>query len=400
MKHLGFSAGHALQLLQGGAEFFPALVQEIDAARHHIRLETYLFHFDAQGVRVADALARAALRQVEVYLVMDGVGTPAVPMEWQQRWAECGVHWHRFLPLGTFGLLIPGRWRRLHRKLCVVDGHTAFCGGINLVDDWVDPHYGVLGTARLDYAVKVQGPLVADCLHVMEQFWARVHIAAELDHFRWGQVRKNWQSLRSKPVQSSNAAHVARGAVASLVLRDNLRNRSRIERSYLKAIGAAKSDIVLANAYFLPGIRIRRALAHAARRGVRVRVLVQGQYEYFMQYHAARPWLEVLMRSGVEVYEYSAGFLHAKVAVVDAGWATIGSSNLDPLSLLLAREANIVVRDHDFSRELRDRLETVFATQARRCSPVASGRTWRQRVLDRLAYTAMRIALFFSGRRY
>jgi cardiolipin synthase len=114
---------------------------------------------------------------------------------------------------------------------------------------------------------------------------------------------------------------------AALVLRDNLRNRSSIEKSYLKAIGHARHDIVIANAYFLPGGKLRRALVGAARRGVKVTVLLQGRYEYFMQYHASRPVFDALLKAGVEIHAYAKSFLHAKVAVIDGHWATVGSSN-------------------------------------------------------------------------
>jgi len=188
---------------------------------------------------------------------------------------------------------------------------------------------------------------------------------------------------------------------AELVLRDNLLNRSRIERAYRRAIGEARHDIIIANAYFVPGGKLRKALIHAATRGVRVRLLLQGRYEYFMQYHACRPVYGALLAAGVEIHEYSASFLHAKVAVIDSHWATVGSSNLDPLSLLLAREANVVVDDRSFAVALQARLEQAMAEGGQRIDPlVYAHRPWQQRVLDRLAYGLMRAMLFLSGKRY
>jgi cardiolipin synthase len=188
---------------------------------------------------------------------------------------------------------------------------------------------------------------------------------------------------------------------AELVLRDNLRNRSRIERAYRKAIGAAREEIIIANAYFLPGRKLRSGLVHAARRGVRVRLLLQGRYEYFMQYHATRPVYGALLAAGVEIYEYSVSFHHAKVAVIDDHWATVGSSNLDPLSLLLAREANVVVDDVAFAQELRLLLEQAINSHGARVDPGAyANRPWRQRFLDRVAFGLMRILLFLNGKRY
>jgi cardiolipin synthase len=186
-----------------------------------------------------------------------------------------------------------------------------------------------------------------------------------------------------------------------LVLRDNLRHRTQIERAYRKAIGEATQEIIIANAYFLPGRKLRSSLIHAARRGVRVRLLLQGRYEYFMQYHAARPVYGVLLAAGVEIHEYSVSFLHAKVAVIDSRWATVGSSNLDPLSLLLAREANVVVEDPAFARELRTQLEQAIEQGGMRVDPKTyADRSWRLRLLDRVAFGLMRLALFLTGNRY
>ena len=398
--------GHQVQLLQGGVELFPALVAAIDAGLRDVRMETYIFNFDATGELVASALERAARRGVKVYLVMDGFGTPSIPLAWAQRFADAGVRWHLFSPLGRWGLLLPSGWRRLHRKLCVVDAKLAFCGGINILDDFFDPVYGVLESSRFDFAVAVRGPLVADAHRVMAQFWGRLQITRQLEHLEFKEVRTTLKdstfSSGGVKVHATVPGVDPPGTVsAMLVLRDNLRNRTRIERAYLKAIANARDEIVIANAYFLPGGKLRRALVLAAGRGVRVRLLVQGRYEYFMQYHGARPVYGVLLAAGVEIHEYSAGFLHAKVAVVDGRWTTVGSSNLDPLSLLLAREANVVIDEVAFAQSLRACLVKAMDSQGTLLdAPAYALRPWRQRLLDRLAFGVMRLLLFLAGRRY
>ena len=396
--------GHQLQLLQGGQDFFPALIEAIDASVHEVRMETYIFNAEGSGALVAAALERAALRGVVVNLVMDGVGTPALDQHWRSRFQAAGVVWQIFAPMGRFGLLIPSRWRRLHRKLCVVDGQVAFCGGVNVLDDFFDPNHGALSLPRLDFSVRVTGPLVQEVHAVLAQFWWRlqaVRTAQQID------LRATWQALhqagaQALAVQSPGPARAgAVGARAALLLRDNLRHRAQIERAYRKAIGEATQEIIIANAYFLPGRKLRSSLIHAARRGVRVRLLLQGRYEYFMQYHAARPVYGVLLAAGVEIHEYSVSFLHAKVAVIDSRWATVGSSNLDPLSLLLAREANVVVEDPTFARELRTQLEQAIELGGVRVDPKTyADRSWRLRLLDRVAFGLMRLALFLTGNRY
>ncbi len=426
------AAGHQLLLLQGGAEFFPALVQAMDAARSVVHLETYIFEFAGSALSVAEALERAALRGVEVRLVVDGVGTPRIPAEWQQRFAAAGVKWRVYAPLGRLGLLIPSRWRRLHRKLCVVDGALGFCGGINLIDDQDDVALGRLSAPRLDFSLRVAGPLVNDMVQTMEQLWWRLQAVRRA---RQREFRAAWEALKvTRPVgdfsrllaalgptteldwahgtsphgAADSATGVGHpmplgvdGAAAALVLRDNVTNRHSIERAYLKAIGESRVEVVVANAYFIPGRKLRKALTMAVQRGVRVRLLLQGKYEHFMQYHAARPVYQTLLQAGVEIHEYAPSALHAKVAVIDQRWATVGSTNLDPLSLLLAREANVVTVDPRFSQLLHTCLEQLLEGAGQRLD--ASGlaaRPWHQRVLDWLAFGVMRATLFLTGHRY
>lgn len=396
-----------LQLLQGGAALFPAMIKAFDAAVAWIQLETYIFDIHGAGADVADALARAASRGVSVQVLVDAIGTDLLPSDWQKKFAEAGVDWCVYSPLATgWGLLVPERWRRLHRKLCVVDQNVVFCGGINILDDFYDPNHGELLAPRFDFAVAVTGPLVAQATDAVALLWWRVQAGYSARQRHLGEA---WEEFRAAGYGGrtdgrslgSPAPAGGSGPRAALVLRDNLRNRSSIERAYRKAIGKAHEEIIIANAYFLPGGKLRRALIRAARRGVRVTLLLQGKYEYFMQYHAARPVYGALLAAGVEIHEYSASFLHAKVAVVDGHWATVGSSNLDPLSLLLAREANVVVEDRAFAEDLRDRLRQAVVSHGRRMEPVVySQRPLRQRLQGWMAYALMRLALLVTGQRY
>jgi cardiolipin synthase len=301
-------------------------------------------------------------------------------------------------------VFFPVRWRRLHRKLCVVDGSVAFCGGINVMDDFHDLRLGTLDAARLDFAVRVHGPLVMDAQALMRRFWSRLDFAHGLESRQWPKARSQLQTaLRQQPAPMHvPAPDDVQGQIpAALVLRDNLRNRSRIEQTYRQAIGQAQHEVLICNAYFMPGRKLRHALEHAAQRGVRVTLLLQGRYEYFMQFHGARAVYGSLLAAGVEIHEYQGGLLHAKVAVVDSVWATVGSSNLEPLSLLLAREANVVLRDAHFAQALRQRLHAAIAQHSVQMDPLRYLQRGRwQRALDRLALLILRIGLFLVGRRY
>lgn len=400
---------HQLTLLRGSAALFPALVEAINAARTEVLLETYIFEFARSVLPIAQALADAAARGVAVCVVVDGVGTGDVPPEWQQRWRGAGVQWRVFNPARGWRVLLPKRWRRLHRKLCVVDHRLAFCGGINLIDDYFDPNHGELDAPRLDFAVRATGPLVTDVHDTMTRLWARLELAREA---RARDLAATLQAAHAVAQAGTDMADpgitapatAPGGAQAMLVLRDNVRFRRRIEGSYRLAIAQAQSEILIANAYFIPGVQLQRALLRAAKRGVRITLLLQGRYEYFMPYHASRAVYGVLLNAGVEIIEYDASFLHAKVAVMDAAHgaiATVGSSNLEPLSLLLAREANIFVRDDAFAAELRDHLQQAIATHGRRVDPqVHRSRAVLPRALAWVAYALMRLALLAVGRRY
>ncbi|WP_231379635.1 cardiolipin synthase ClsB [Polaromonas sp. CG_9.11] len=392
---------------------FPALVQAFDDAARWIQLETYIFDIHGAGALVADALVRAAKRGVTVQVLVDAVGTGPLPVDWQKNFSSSGVQWCAYSPVGSsLGFLVPERWRRLHRKLCVVDERIVFCGGINVLDDFYDPTYGKLEAPRFDFAVILTGPLAAEATDAMALLWWRVQAGYSA---RQRHLNEAWEKFKAagyggridakllaQPLDSNLSSLTGSSHTkAVLVLRDNLRNRHSIERAYRKAIGKARQEVIIANAYFLPGRKLRRALMKAARRGVHVTLLLQGKYEYFMQYHAVRPVYGALLAAGVEIHEYSTSFLHAKVAVVDGHWATVGSSNLDPLSLLLAREANVVIQDHDFAGELRSCLHAAVAHHGARIDPALySQRPLGRRIQGWMAYALMRLALILTGQRY
>ena len=388
-----------LQLLEGGNELFPAMVASIDDAKHSVQMETYIFDLTASGATVASALEQAALRGVLVRIMVDGFGTPSLPDEWVQRFKTAGVQLLIYEPIVTLGIFLPSQWRRLHRKLCVIDNEVAYCGGINVLDDWHDPSYGLLAAPRLDFSVRVTGAIANDVQQTTQALWER------LSQGKPSAVKRVKTAIETLPQvlkRSHWHIHAHTGQVlAELVLRDNITNRRQIERAYLKAIGDARIDIIIANAYFVPGAKLRRALIMAAKRGVKVQLLLQGKYEYYMQYHAGRPIYTPLLAAGIEIYEYDKSYLHAKVAVIDSLWATVGSSNLDPLSLLLAREANIVVQDAVFAQSLRLRLQLAMVDEGKRVDAAQiANRPWTQRINEMLAFAIMRTGLWLLGKGY
>lgn len=398
--------GHSLQLLEGGRQLFDAMVKAMDQAQSFVWVETYILQASNDVLQVLEALERAAQRGLDVRLLVDAVGTPKPDPFWVQRLEQAGVHVQVFRPMGRLGLLIPSRWRRLHRKLCLVDGGVGFCGGINLIDDLDDVALGRLEQPRLDFALQVQGPLLKDLQDTMARLWWRTTLVHDVTQRDFPSAWTHWQAQRRSRahvelIALKPDALTAHAAHAALLLRDNILHRHDIEKAYLKAIGEARQHIVIANAYFIPGRRLRRALSLAVQRGVKVQLLIQGKYERFLQYHAARPVHAALLKAGVDINEYAPSALHAKVAVVDGRWATVGSTNLDPLSLLLAREANVVTTDRSFALQLQTRLQVLLQTQG---TPLAlatlNARPWWQRWQDGLAFAVMRTVLFLTGHRY
>jgi len=407
--------GHRIDLLTSGTALFAALVEAIDEARAEVLVETYIFDFAGSVLAVAEALERAAARGVCVRVVVDGIGTGDVPAPWQERWKAAGLFWRVFNPAHGWRVLLPKRWRRMHRKLACIDGQVAFCGGINLIDDYRDPTYGTLEQPRFDFAVRVSGPLVADVHETMTRLWLRIQVTREAKRFDFGAALESVRSAASAGTDADDTrmgadefdddAHEPHaGMLAALVVRDNVRYRKRIEYFYRYAINQAQREILIANAYFVPGVALQNALLKAARRGVRITLLLQGRYEYFMQHHTSRAMYGTLLDAGIEIIEYEPSFLHAKVAVFDnpqGAIATVGSSNLDPISLLLAREANVIVRDDAFAEALRGHLVAAVRDVGKQVEKKTYlHRSWHVRTLAWIAYRLMRLALFATRHRY
>jgi cardiolipin synthase len=380
-------SGNQLTLLQNGTAYFPQLCADIDAAQHSIYLETYIFAPDQTGRMVADALQRAALRGVVVRVLLDGYGSAELPQRWidDMRAAGVDVQWfRREISPFTFSRSRMRRLRRLHRKMVVTDGDVAFVGGINIIDDI--PLHNKFGLPRLDYAVRMQGAVAGEIHAAMRQLWSAVS---------WASIR-----MRGKRIErfiADKAKHATTSKITFL-LRDNLRHRRDIERAYLDAIAGAQREVVIANAYFLPGYSFRQALVQAAQRNVRVVLLLQGRVEYRIQHHATHALYDQLLTAGIEIYEYQASYMHAKVAVVDEKWATVGSSNIDPFSLLLARESNLAVQNTGFAEALRASLFDVISRESLRIDPAQWSKLgWGARFVARFSYAALRMVMGILG---
>lgn len=381
-----FLPGNAVDLLRSGREYFPALIEAIAQAEREIWIETYIFADDAAGNRVADALIAAARRGVAVRVLVDGWGARHfLTRNLQDRLAGGGVWLCKYRPEVAVWQFRSHRMRRLHRKLVQVDGQVAFVGGINLIDDMNTPGHK---PPRVDFAVRVRGPLLGLIVPTMHRLWEIVQL------FEFESDRTDRADDDEETLHVGNSGDTT----AKFVVRDNFRHRRDIERAYLAAIRTAHTEIIIASAYFFPGIRFRRELIAAARRGVSVTLLLQARVEYRLLHHASRALYGQMIDAGIAIQAYSRSFLHAKVAVVDDRWATVGSSNIDPYSLLMAREANVIVRDASFADSLRTELRSMIDEGAERVAP----QLWAQRspfakAWCWIAYGIVRVAMGFLG---
>lgn len=376
-----FLGGNQLTLLHNGYEYFPALETAIDQAQHHVYLESYIFAHDSAGQRIGAALMRAAQRGVATHLLIDGYGAQDYPATALETLRAAGVAALIYRPHISPWRFPRQHLRRLHRKLAAIDHSLAFIGGINIVEDQKTPD----AAPQFDYAVRVEGPLVSPILHEMQSLHARL---------TWAQLRLP-RETNPKALPEPAIAGEMRTA---FVLRSSLRHRRDIEHAYLRAIGKARKEIILANPYFLPGRRFRRALRLAAARGVKIKLLLQGRAEFRLVQFASRALYKQLLAAGIEIYEYQPSILHAKVAVIDGCWATVGSSNIDPTSLFLSREANIVVYDQDFAVTLQASLSAAIVHGARQItSEYMRNGAWLGRALHWLAYSGVRLLAGWVG---
>ncbi|HJV70765.1 cardiolipin synthase ClsB [Ideonella sp.] len=334
-------AGNRVRLLENGEEYFPAVFEAIRQAEHEVILETFIWFEDKVGHALHEALRSAAERGVQVDVLVDGFGSPDLTPEFVARLTAVGVRLRVFDPCVKLLGLRFSMLRRMHRKIVVIDGRRAFVGGINYSAD----HLADFGPqAKQDYAVEIEGPVVD-----------------EIRRFAHSSTHPPPQAQRRAPPPEP----VGR-ADALFVRRDNLHHRNDIERYYRIAIRRAQRQVLIANAYFFPGYRLLHEMKRAARRGVDVRLILQGEPDVPLARTAARMLYDYLQLGGVKVFEYCERPLHGKVAVVDDQWATVGSSNLDPLSLSLNLEANVVLNDRGFARGLRERLERLIEESCHR----------------------------------
>ncbi|MFL1551861.1 cardiolipin synthase ClsB [Pseudomonas sp. D47] len=359
----GWQGGNLLELLENGEAYFPKVFDAMRQAQREILLETFILFEDKVGHELKGILIEAAQRGVKVVVSLDGFGCGELSPAFLGELAQAGVLVQMFDPASK-RLGIRTNWfRRLHRKIVVVDATVAFIGGINFSAD----HLGDFGPeAKQDYAVQVTGPAVAD-----------LHHFALAQSGRQVRTRRGWRRRQQRP---SLWPRENEDGLVRLIYRDNVQHRDDIEEAYIHALSKARNRVVIANAYFFPGYRLLREIRNAARRGVHVQLIMQGQPDVLLAKLAARMLYDYLLKDGVVIHEYYQRPLHGKVALVDDEWSTVGSSNLDPLSLSLNLEANVLIRDRAFNQQLYERLELLAKNHCQTMPENRKPRLWLWRL--------------------
>ncbi|MFP2423332.1 cardiolipin synthase ClsB [Pseudescherichia vulneris] len=354
----GWREGNQIQLLENGDQYYPAVFSAIAKAESKIILETFIWFEDSVGWQLHEALLTAARRGVSIEVLLDGYGSPDLSDRFVGELTAAGVVFRYYDPRPRLFGLRTNLFRRMHRKIVVIDAAVAFVGGINYSAEHMSD-YGP--EAKQDYAVRVEGPVVQDIL----QF--------ELDNLPGhAEARHFWR--RRHHAEENRAPGEAQ---TLFVWRDNHEHRDDIERHYLKMLANARHEVIIANAYFFPGYRLLHAMRNAARRGVRVKLVVQGEPDMPIVKVGARLLYRYLLKGGVQIFEYKRRPLHGKVALMDDHWATVGSSNLDPLSLSLNLEANLIIHDRTFNQTLRDNLNALIQQDCLRVdSAMVPKRSW------------------------
>ena len=352
-------------LLKDGKQAFPAMLAAIASAQQTICFETYILRDDATGRRFAEALGERSRAGVEVNLMFDQWGS-SVSDDFLDLLKADKVRLVIFQPVRFskgLGAVIARLKRRNHRKSLIVDGRVGFTGGLNISDEYAAMQHG--GVMWRDTHVRIEGPAAAELERLFLGTW-RTNRGAALDEARY-------QRARPPP-----------GAVR-IVGNHFRKDRKDIRKAYVSAMHSAQHTIYLTHSYFLPPTRIIRELEKAARRKVRVAVILAAATDVGLVLWAARGLYTRLLRSGIEVYEWEGRILHAKTAVVDGRWATVGSANLDALSLRQNLEVNAVFEDAGFAAAVERMFEEDLANCKRISRQDVKDRGWTARLLSWLA---------------
>lgn len=369
-----YLSGHAVSVLHGGEPYFHSLHKLLDDAKDSVYLQVYILDPDSTGVEIIKKLVDADKRGVKVYLLVDGFGSYGLFSHVHKLLEDTGIEYRYFAKVPFETIRQPAR--RLHIKVCVVDGHSAIIGGINISDRY---RGSIAAPPWLDYALAFSGPLCGIVKNICDDIY----------HKRVVRKRNLERAVNTYVKEQGNDRS---GVRLRLSINDWLRGRNAISASYRNAIRNATHEITILNSYFIPSVRLLRMLTLASKRGCKVRLLLSEQSDVPLVKAAIRYLYARLLRSGVRIFEYQPSVLHAKVFVADRKWCTIGSHNLNHLSEFFSLEMNVDIDDPFVSGSFADELDLLFEQDSKEVVAMefSRTRTWWNRLCDFLAFRSVR----------
>ncbi len=366
-----YKKASTIRLVHSGNDYFETLQTLINSSTHTLHLQTYIFEEDDTGRSIAKALREASLRGVKIYMMLDGFGSLSLSRKFVNELRLSGIHLRFFSPFFSFQNIYIGR--RLHQKVIVADQNTALIGGINIADKY---HGSSTEQAWLDYAVLLKGSICRDVENLCKQKYIRTFI------------RKKHKTIQKQNLLEENI-------FVRIRENDRLRQKNQISNSYLQSINNAKHSIYITGSYFLPGMRLRKAIIKAAKRGVEVHLIMAGISDVPLFQSATRWLYDLLFRNKINIYEWQKSVLHGKVAVVDGKWTTIGSFNLNHLSAYGSIELNIDILDEQFSKAFQLDLKSIIETGCKQIFPTYQNNSWTAKLKRWAAYQFTRITINF-----
>ncbi len=374
-----YTVRNSVEWIPSGKKYFDTLEQFIDSATHEIHLQTYIFDMDATGLKIAEALIRAALRKTQVYLFVDAYGSQNLTTELINRFKNAGIHFKKYGEIYSHGRFHIGR--RMHHKITVFDGQISIVGGINISDYYNDTN----GNAPwLDFAVIMRGDISRRLQYICRKRWSGIL-------FTYQQTKKLLKNISFEKINSGYCPIRTRR-------NDFIRNKNDIAISYREALRNAEKSILLVGGYFLPGGRTRRLMKKAIQRGVKVNVLVSEKSDVKVIIYARRYLYDWLIRNGIGVYEYKKANVHGKVLIADKKWTSIGSFDLNNLSTYSNIELNVDINDSGFSSSLGNQIEHIMQNDCIHISEkeIFSGKTIFTRIRMWFSYSFVKTLFVLS----
>jgi cardiolipin synthase len=371
----GYTMHNKVVLVRGGKKYFDLLERIISEAHTLIHVQMYIFQEDETGRRIINALLKAAKRGVEIFIVVDGYASRTLSKKSIRRLKSAGIHFRWFDPILRSRYFYFGR--RLHHKVVVVDSYESLVGGINITNRYND----LDRPAWLDWALHVQGEVSLQLNRICADVWNKS---------MWGKRLRTRFILPGKPTIPTETCLVRPR------VNDWVRGKKQISKSYVQMLKQAHDSVTIMSSYFLPGILIKKNLSAAARRGVKIRIIVAGVSDVLLAKQAERYLYRWLFRNNIEIYEYKKNILHGKLSVCDETWVTIGSYNVNNVSAYASIELNLDVLNTSFAKKTKKTLQKIIDED---CVQITSSEydekeTFLVRVWQRMCFDAYRVLLY------